>query len=80
MDDDSQSIVTSINDLGTGCITPAILSDPLMAVTVNLVVDDNTAPSIMRVEDDTTSAERGQYMKWAAHYINISSSNCTVHN
>lgn len=46
MDAKGQPLVTSLYDWETGCIVPAILSDPLMAVSIDLVVDDNAAFSI----------------------------------
>lgn len=56
MDANGQPLVTSLYDWETGCIVPAILSDPLMAVWVDLVTDENVAPSFIRVPDDATYA------------------------
>ena len=39
-DADGQPLVTSLYDWETACIVPAILSDLLMAVTVDLATDD----------------------------------------
>jgi len=61
-------LVTSLYDWETGCIVPAILSDPLMAVAVDLVTN-GIVPSIDRVPDDATSEERTQYMTWARQYF-----------
>lgn len=63
--------VTSVFDWETGCIVPAILSDPLMAVEVDLVTDMDAAPSITRVSPDATSDDRADYMEWATQYISI---------
>lgn len=52
--------VTSLYDWETGCIVPAILSDPLMAVAVDLVTDENATPSITRVPSDATPSNRVQ--------------------
>ncbi|KAH8595475.1 hypothetical protein B0O99DRAFT_594635 [Bisporella sp. PMI_857] len=41
---------------------PAILSNPLMAVTVNLVTDEIAASSINQVSDYTTPGDRAQYI------------------
>ncbi|TQS33396.1 hypothetical protein Golomagni_06261, partial [Golovinomyces magnicellulatus] len=68
-DADSSPTITSIYDLETACITPAILSDPLMAVIVDLVTDKNANPSITRVEDDETPTELEEYQTWAKQYI-----------
>ncbi|KAL8354468.1 hypothetical protein RB601_004051 [Gaeumannomyces tritici] len=61
--------VTSLYDWETGCILPAILSDPLMAVAVDLVTDENAAPSITRVPSDAAPSDRVQYMEWTRHYF-----------
>jgi hypothetical protein len=61
MDANGQPLVTSLYDWETGCIVPAIVSDPLMAVTVDLVTDENTAPSFIRVPDDATPDDRAVY-------------------
>jgi len=66
-----QPLVTSLYDWETGCIVPAILSDPLMAVTVDLVIDENAAPSITRVPDDATPNDGTQYMTWAKQYFKV---------
>ena len=63
--------VTSVFDWETGCIVPAILSDPLMAVKVDLVTNEDATPSIVRVSKEATPDERVNYMKWAAQYINV---------
>ena len=69
MDADGQPLVTSLYDWETACIVPAILSDPLMAVSVDLVTDENAIPSITRVDDDVTPAEHAQYMTWTREYF-----------
>jgi len=61
-------LVTSLYDWETGCIVPAILSDPLMAVAVDLVTNGN-APSIGRVPDYATLEDRTKYMTWARQYF-----------
>jgi hypothetical protein len=62
IDANGQPLVTSLYDWETGYIVPAILSDPLMAVTVDLVTDEIAAPSITRVSDDATLDSCVQYM------------------
>ncbi|KAJ4307449.1 hypothetical protein N0V84_012723 [Fusarium piperis] len=71
MDADDRLLVTSVYDWETGCIVPALLSDPLMAVTVDLEVDENAAPSISRVPDDATPSDRDEYMTWATEYVTV---------
>lgn len=63
--------VTSLFDWETGCIVPAILSDPLMAVEIDLVTDDDAAPAITRVPKNATPEKHEGYMAWATHYINV---------
>ncbi|XWW98375.1 hypothetical protein V2A60_006375 [Cordyceps javanica] len=69
MDPEGKPLVTSLYDWETGCIAPAILSDPLMAVSVDLVADENAMPSITRVPSDASSSERAQYMMHTKHYF-----------
>lgn len=71
IDATGQPLVTSLYDWETGCIVPAILSDPLMAVIVDLVTDENAAPSFIRVPDDATPDDRVQYMTWARQYFMV---------
>ena len=71
MDANGQPLVMSLYDWETGCIVPAILSDPLMAVTVDLVTDENAAPSITRVSDGATPDDRAQYITWARQYFKV---------
>ena len=66
-----QPLVTSLYDWETGCIVPAILSDPLMAVSVDLVPDENAAPSFIRVPDNATPDDRMRYMTWAKQYFRV---------
>jgi hypothetical protein len=49
---------------------PAILSDPFMAVWVDLVTDENAAPSFVQVPDDKKD-DRPQYMLWARQYFKV---------
>lgn len=44
MDVEQQPIITSVYDWETDCIIPAILSDPMMAVTVDLTTDNEANP------------------------------------
>jgi len=71
MDGNGLPLVTSLYDWETGCIVPAILSDPSMAVTVDLVTNEKAIPSITRVSDDKTPDELAQYMTWAMQYFKV---------
>lgn len=74
IDTNGQPRVTSIYDWETGCIMPAILSDPSMAVcSVDLVTDGTAAPLITRLEGNETPDELAQYMAWARHYCEVCS-------
>jgi hypothetical protein len=79
IDANGQPLVTSLYDWETGCIVPAILSDPLMAVIVDLVTDENAAPSFIRVPDNATPDDRVQYMTWARQYFMVRPSSFSVH-
>jgi len=71
IDAKGKPLVTSLYDWETGCIVPALLSDPLMRVPVDLVVDENTAPSITRVPDDATPEDLTEYMTWSRQYFKV---------
>jgi len=71
MDANGLPLVTSLFDWETGSIVPAILSNPMMTVTVDLVTNEKGAPSITRVSDDTTPDELTQYMTWATQYFKV---------
>lgn len=71
IDSDGKPVVTSLYDWETGYIVPAILSDPLMAVTVDLVADENARPSITRVPSDANPSDRIQYMEHTKHYFEV---------
>lgn len=70
-DANGQPLVTSIYDWETGCIVPAMLSDPGMVVTVDLVTDENAAPAITRVSDQETPAKRAECMTWSRQYFKV---------
>ena len=74
VDVNGQPVVTSLYDWETGCVVPAILSDPAMAVGVDLVIDENATPSLMGVPDYSTLDDRAEYMTWARQYFKVRSS------
>jgi hypothetical protein len=74
-DVNGQPLVTSLCDWETGRIRPAILSGPLMAVTVDLVTGEIAAPSITRLSDDDAAPDNhAQYMAWARRYFKVRTS------
>ncbi|KAI1178649.1 3-hydroxybutyryl-CoA dehydratase [Nemania sp. FL0916] len=62
-------LITSLYDWETGCIVPAILSDPLMAVTVDLTTDENAAPAVTRLPRTVTADELEQVVAWPRLYF-----------
>ncbi|KAL7924854.1 3-hydroxybutyryl-CoA dehydratase [Trichoderma austrokoningii] len=75
MDVNQQPYITSVYDWETGCILPAILSDPLMAVTTDLTAIDNTNPTITRLWDPMTADELEQAAAWSKVYVKALFSN-----
>jgi hypothetical protein len=64
--------VTSLYDWETGCIVPALLSDPLVATgPVDLTTDENARASATRIPDHTSSVELEVYEAWARHYLKV---------
>ncbi|KAF2816675.1 uncharacterized protein BDZ99DRAFT_434145 [Mytilinidion resinicola] len=63
--------VTSVYDWETGCILPALLSDPLMAVTVDLVVDADAKAAVTRAPDSADEEDRREFKKWADCYFKV---------
>jgi hypothetical protein len=74
IDAKGQALVTSLYDWETRCIVPAILSDLLTAVTVDLVTDEIAAPLITRVSDGANPDSRVQYITWARQYFKVRTS------
>ena len=69
---DGNPRVTSLYDWETGCVVPAFLSDPLMAVSgVDLILDQYGEPAITRVSDEATLEEKKFYMGWAEEYVKV---------
>ncbi|XDG01790.1 hypothetical protein ABKA04_001405 [Annulohypoxylon sp. FPYF3050] len=69
IDVNNQPRATSLYDWETGCIVPAILSDPLMAVTVDLVADQDAAPAVTRLPSVVTAEDLGQMATWSRQYF-----------
>ncbi|ERS97015.1 hypothetical protein HMPREF1624_06342 [Sporothrix schenckii ATCC 58251] len=67
-DANNNPLVMSVCDWETGCIVPALLSDPLMAVFVDLAADEHARPSITRVAGDAMPSDRARYMEWSQQY------------
>lgn len=61
--------ITSLFDWERGCIVPAILSDPELAVIVDLVTDEKANPSVTRVPKDATSEDHELHKTWTQTYF-----------
>ena len=71
LDASRRPLVTSLYDWETGCILPAILSDPLMRIRHDLVEDENGDPSIAGEVDDETPEDRAEDMRCARVYYKV---------
>lgn len=74
MDVKQQPRITSVYDWETGCIVPAILSDPLMAVAIDLTTDRDANPAVTRLSDIMTVDKLEQAATWSKLYFEAYSS------
>jgi hypothetical protein len=72
MNDDNEPYITSIFDWEGGSVVPALLSEPKMVTTVDLIVDENGAPSISRWGDGDSPEKMTEYRKWTKRYYKVS--------
>lgn len=63
--------VTSVFDWETACIVPALLSDPAMAVEVDLVLDEEANPKVTRTPGDVPEEEQNLYTTWTNEYFKV---------
>ena len=63
--------ITSLYDWETGCVVPAILSDPEMAVTVDLTANDFALPSVTRLPKKVTVDDLELYASWSRVYFKV---------
>lgn len=71
IDTNNQPLATSLYDWENGCIVPAILSDPLMAVTVDFVADGDALPAVTRLPRVMTVDDMEQMATWSRLYYNV---------
>jgi len=72
---DGSPLVTSLFDWETACIVPALLADPLVAVSpVDLAADEDGKPSVIRIPKNTTQLDRDLYSTWSRRYIEVCAS------
>lgn len=69
--------ITSTFNWKNGYVMPAILSDPRMGVSVDLVLDEDGEPAATRVALLASDNKKAMYSVWSAHYFKVSSS-CQV--
>lgn len=73
VDADGKPVVTSLFDWETGCIVPALLSDPLVAVSpVDLIAGVDGEPAVTRIPGDATRSDLETYTRWSQHYLKVS--------
>lgn len=70
-DEQDQPRITSVYDWEGGNIVPAILSEPKMVTTVDLVINDKGEPAISRWGDGDTPDKMTQYRKWTKEYYKV---------
>lgn len=69
--DEGELRVTSLFDWKTGCIVPALLSDPLMAVIVDLIADEDGKPSYKRDVPEDTEQDHKNFREWSTHHFKV---------
>lgn len=71
-DANQNPLVTSLYDWEAGNILPAILSDPMMSLYVDLIEDKNGAfPLVSREDEFETPKEHAEHMRCARVYFKV---------
>lgn len=70
-DADHNPVVTSIYDWESGNIVPAILSDPMMSLYVDLIEDKNGGSSVAREDHFATRREHAEHMRCSRVYFRV---------
>lgn len=73
LDANGRPLATSVYDWEISCILPAILSDPLMKVGLDLMEDKNGDPSITEEVEDATPEDHTEHMGCARVYYKVCS-------
>jgi hypothetical protein len=69
---DGSPLVTSVFDWETACISPALLTDPLVAVIpCDLGADGDGKPSVTRLPPDQTQLDLDLYETWSRRYTEV---------
>lgn len=61
--------ITSVYDWEAGRIVPAVLSEPKMVVTADLVLDEEARPAIRRWGDGDSPEKLQAYQRWSMEYF-----------
>lgn len=73
-DEQGKPYITSVYDWEAATIVPALLSEPKMVVTADLVVNDEGEPSISRWGDGDSMSRMGEYLEWSNEYYQVRAS------
>ncbi|CEJ91177.1 hypothetical protein VHEMI06908 [[Torrubiella] hemipterigena] len=68
-DENGVPTITSVYDWKNAVVLPAILSNPVLAVTVDLVLNENVEPHFSRAALLASDNKRAQYMSWSEDYF-----------
>lgn len=71
LDANHNPLVTSLFDWEAGNIVPAILSDPMMSLYLDLIEDKDGASSVTREDEFATPEEQAEHMRWAELYFQV---------
>lgn len=66
-----EPLITSLYDWETACFVPELISDPLVACTVDLTTHDGGKPCATRIPEDSDPMDLETYAGWAQHYITV---------
>ena len=64
-------LVTTLYDWERACIVPAMLSEPLMKLEVDLVTNEDAAPSLSLTYDYATPTDLEKYTIWVEQYFPV---------
>lgn len=70
-DEEGDPRITSVYDWEAGTIVPAILSEPKMVATADLVVDEVGEPSVSRRGDGESLQKMREYAEWSREYYRV---------
>lgn len=63
--------ITSVYDWEGASIVPAVLSEPKMVVTADLVLDDEGEPTVSRWGDGDSLPRMDEYLGWSREYYRV---------